>query len=100
MILCIYMFFQYYRADLGGAVKIFLIFMIISNFKNGRQRNQIWWGGKKPEITICAVQTHMKLDLDFEMTVKMEGVWAGETHRLGYFCLLNLLYFRALIMKN
>lgn len=42
----------------------------------------------------------MKLDLDFEKTVKMEGVWAGETHRLGYFCLLNFLYFRALIMKN
>lgn len=56
--------------------------------------------GKKPEITTFTLQTETKLDLDFENTVKMEGVCAKEAHRLGYFCLLKFLYFRALIMKN
>lgn len=41
----------------------------------------------------------MKLDLDFEKTVKVEGVWCREIHRLGYLCLLKFLYFRALIMN-
>lgn len=54
----------------------------------------------KPEITTFTLQTQTKLDLDFEKTVKMEGVWARETHGLGYFCLLKFLNFRALIMKN
>lgn len=69
-------------------------------FEKKRQRNWVGGGGGEAEITTFTLQTQTKLDLDFEKTVKMEGVWARETHRLGYFCLLKFLYFRALIMKN
>lgn len=78
--------------------------MIISNFALKRKDKEIdsfgGWEVGKPEITTFTLQTQTKLDLDFEKTVKMEGVWARETHGLGYFCLLKFLNFRALIMKN